>query len=518
LVLQLPTPPPPPLLLLLLLLLFCSVELPELPLGVLHVALLPTSVDSSSSSRYSSNSVSISKSSSSSLLLLTPLLVLPAAAADDLQQHWQQAAAAAAAEQYENGNADSAADAHSLSAVWDGCIAPLTTDIAYVLSACKDANSWQTTTQAAATAAAAAGESGVQLPEGVRAVLQQLLTHLAAYGMWAVMQLLVQCATEAAAAATAAASSTYSAAVVAASAGAKGAEVMEDVTSQCSSSEVTPDSPTASSSSSSSGDSTAKLLDTSSCSRSSSGPLKPAVAAAAAAAEQQVTSRQFADLLVPAKSLLWGFENRQLEDSYQAAAYSSSGAMDVATLMYAAAVGISCYYGRNSSSSSSSSSILQPELFLRSQLVAVLVCVVGPIAVLVHRWCVGRQLQAIRQQHQHHQQQGNHASPRRCRTSLELRAAAAAASTASSSSSGSAAAEQAQRILIAAAGTKHRVLQCWMVLVMCWGFVILAGGCGVILEPFIVTKQWRQVGWAANVGAMVGWSLKGWTTQVSCCR
>jgi hypothetical protein len=430
------------------------------------------------------------------------VLVLPAAAAQELQQHWQQAAAAAAATE----EAKDAGDACSLSSTWHSTVGPLTTDIAYVLSACKDTSNWPD------TAAAAAAAAGSQLPEGIRAVLQQLLTHQAACGMWATMQMLVTCATEAAAAASAAA---------AAAAGTKAAD--QELMSKCSSSVTAGDTPAASSSSSSSN----AACDAGSCSRSSSGPLKPPssspAATATAAAEghvSQVPGRPLAGFAVPATSLLWGFENRQLEDSYQAAAFSSSQAMDVATLVYAAAVGLTCYYTKGSSSQQQQG--LAPVLLFRSQVIALFVCVAGPIAVLVHRWRVARKLQALRQQQQ---QQGmtataNNSAQRACRAFFEACAGAnsspAAAAGNSSSSSGYAAlAQHAEQLLVSAARTKHQLLLCWLLLILVWGFIVLLGGCGLIAEPFIVMKQWQQIGWSANLASLVGFALKGWTTQVS---
>jgi hypothetical protein len=500
-----------------------------MPLGVLHVALLPSrQADTSSSS--SSNDATPNQAESA-LLLLMPLLVLPAAAAHELQQHWQQAAAAAAD--------DDADETTCVADVWSKTIAPLTTDIAYLLSACKDTRSWPI------AAAAAAG----RLPEGLRMVLQQLLTHLAACGMWATMQQLVQIATEAAAAAAAATGAVSG----------KDGEMNADISS-CNSA-VPVDSPTATSSSSSSAvgayeagscsrsssgpfkptpspaaaaaaetlsATSSSAFEAGSCSRSSSGPLKPAPAAAAATGKPHqdqlqlltdAAGRSFAGIAVPATSLLWGFENPQLEDCYQAAAFSSSRAMDVATLVYGAAVGLSCYSARGSSSQQLQQQLLLqhgvPGLLVRSQIVAMVVCVVGPLAVLAHRMRVALKLQAMQQQQQ--QQQGARLGKEKgYRVSFD--SADNPSSTNSNSSSGNANlsssrfAADVQAELIAAARTNHLLWSCWMALVMVWGFMILSG-C-FILEPVVVVKQWSRVGWADNLGALVAWALKGWTTQV----
>jgi hypothetical protein len=511
-----------------------------MPLGVLHVALLPSSLTDASSSSSSSSSESVPNKQGSALLLLMPMLVLPAAAAAELQQHWQQAAAAAADD---DDDGDEAADTISITDVWVKTIALLTTDIAYLLSACKDTSSWP-------VAAAAAGP----LPEGVRALLQQLLTHLAACGMWATMQVLVECTTEAAAGYTAAAGSAAAAAV-------KEAGAEDNAISSCSSSvtaELEPvDTPTetsssidagvsefGSSSSSSSGtlkpatsdtalvtaSSSSGAFEKGSCSRSSSGPLKPAAAAAAGKGHQDqelltdAAGCSLSGIAVPATSLLWGFENPQLEDCYQAAAFSSSRAMDLATLVYGAAAGLSCYYARDSSSQQLQQQLLQqrnvPGLLVRSQIVAIVVCVVGPIAVLSHRWRVARKLQALRQQQQ---QQGGirSAKEKACRVSFDAADIGSGntgpgsdvnSNNSSSSDASSSYAAKVQAELVAAARTKHLLWMVWMLLALAWGVMILLGAW--IQEPIIVIKLWSRAGWADNMGALVSWALKGWTTQV----
>jgi hypothetical protein len=503
------------------------------PLGVLHVALLPSSQTDASSS----NGESVPSKAGSALLLLMPMLVLPAAAAAELQQHWQQAAAAAVD--------DEAADTISIADVWSKTIAPLTTDVAYLLSVCKDTSSWP-------VAAAAAGP----LPEGVRAVLQQLLAQLAACGMWATMQLLVECATEAAADFAAAAAAGSNAAAV------KEVEAEDNAVSSCSSSVAAEleavDTPTAtsisndtgvfdvgSSSRSSSGplkpaaaadDNTLTTLATcssgafekGSCSRSSSGPLKPAAAAAGKPHQDQLLTdaagRSLSGIAVHATSLLWGFDNPQLEDCYQAAAFSSSRAMDLATLVYGAAVGLSCYYARGSSSQQLQQQLLQqhnvPGLLVRSQIVAMVVCVVGPIAVLAHRWRVGRKLQAMQQQHE--QQHGvRSVKEKACRVSFDtadtgssrnIGPSNSANNSNNSSVASSSYAAKVQAELVAAAHTKHLLWIVWMMLVLAWGLMILSGRG--VLEPIVVIKLWSRAGWSDNMGALVSWALKGWTTQV----
>jgi hypothetical protein len=277
-----------------------------------------------------------------------------------------------------------------------------------------------------------------------------------------------------------------------------------------------------------------------SCSRSSSGPLKPAPVAAAAAAagkphqEDQLllltnaAGCSFAGIAVPATSLLWGFENNQLEDCYQAAAFSSSRAMDVATLVYGAAVGLSCYSARGSSSQQLQQQLLQqrgvPGLLVRSQIVAMVVCVVGPLAVLVHRMRVALKLQAMQQQ----QQGVRPAKEKGCRVLFDgadtpsNTNSSSSSSTSSSSSSGGNAnpsssssrfAADVQAELVAAARTKRLLWLGWMALVLAWGFMILSGW--FILEPVVVVKQWSRAGWGNNLGAMVSFALKGWTTQVT---
>jgi hypothetical protein len=287
---------------------------------VLHVALLPLIPGEQQQQQQQQQRCTACKlpeatmpsAAAASPLLFMPVLVLPAAAAQEPQQHWQQAAAAA----------------DGLEDVWGQTIAPMTRDIAYFLFACQDA------TKAAAAATQTAtyethAAAASQVSGGVVAVLQQLLTHLAACGLWSTMQLLIECAQNYVAAA--AASPAGSSMATASSAG-----------SNLSVTSCTDNS----------------AHDAASC--SSRGTFKPAsasneqqqlsgVSRGAASAAHPSLGGPFAGLAVPVTSLLWGFEGRQVEDSYQAAAFSSSGPLDVASLLFEAAMGVGCYFVKGGS-------------------------------------------------------------------------------------------------------------------------------------------------------------------------
>lgn len=137
------------------------------------------------------------KTAAGAPLLFTSLLVLPGPAAAELHWHWDQALRAGAA------HAAAVADASSL---WASCITPLVTDITYLLASCNAAVAQRSLTagvtsslkDADCNTAVRCGTGGtVVLPEGLRAVLTQLLKYLAACGMWATMQLLVECTSKA---------------------------------------------------------------------------------------------------------------------------------------------------------------------------------------------------------------------------------------------------------------------------------------------------------------------------------
>jgi hypothetical protein len=419
-------------------------------LGVLHLALLPLSLDESLHQQQQAQHSTICKppaphvppAATAAPLLMTQLLVLPAAAAQELQQHWQQAAAAAAADA-----------ANNLGEPWKETVAALTTDIAYLLATCK------------APPAAAAAADG-KIASGVAAVLQQLLAHLAACGMWAAMQVLVECATEYAAAPAAAAPI---------------APVAEAATSS------TPCAPSA---------------------NDSNTAVEPTTAAPAASiGAAQSADRTPAGTVVTASSLLWGFEDQQLEDSYQAAAFSSTGPLDVASLVYSAVMASGCYYARGGSSSNQQQQLgVSPGFLIWSHLLVLCVVVAGPAAVLVLRWRVARKLQLLAQQQQ--QQQDTQGSDKPSRS---------VSSTLPANSSSSSAHDALAAAELAAAGRmKQRLMCCWALVVLALLLLVLLGGSLLIVEPHMITRYWQQRGVAEDLGLAIGFALEKYVWQVSC--
>eukprot|EP00775_Hariotina_reticulata_P011619 gene11619-11763_t len=163
-----------------------SVRLPPLPVGVVQLALLGRTSTEAEGTRPGSSG---GPPPAAVPLLLQPLLVLPEDAATELEALFQSSAAEAAVAALSAGQDSNTAIAEAAAGAW-AVLSSLTVDLAYVLSAAQQLSS----SKEATVEGSSGGDGGSEgvLPGDVRSVLTHLLTHLAGWHCWNMLNFTVQ--------------------------------------------------------------------------------------------------------------------------------------------------------------------------------------------------------------------------------------------------------------------------------------------------------------------------------------
>eukprot|EP00775_Hariotina_reticulata_P011620 gene11620-11764_t len=163
-----------------------SVRLPPLPVGVVQLALLGRTSTEAEGSRPGSSG---GPPPAAVPLLLQPLLVLPEDAATELEALFQSSAAEAAVAALSAGQDSNTAIAEAAAGAW-AVLSSFTVDLAYVLSAAQQLSS----SKEATVEGSSGGDGGSEgvLPGDVRSVLTHLLTHLAGWHCWNMLNFTVQ--------------------------------------------------------------------------------------------------------------------------------------------------------------------------------------------------------------------------------------------------------------------------------------------------------------------------------------
>jgi hypothetical protein len=164
----------------------CSVCLPPLAVGVVQLALLGCGTSATAAEEIRTGAAA-SLTSGAVPLLLQPLLVLPEEAATELETLFQSSAAEAAVTALSTGQDSNTAIAEASTGAW-AVLSSLTVDLAFVLSAAQQLSSQQVTM----TVTASSAGGGAALPDDARLVLTHLLTHLAGWHCWNMLNFTVQ--------------------------------------------------------------------------------------------------------------------------------------------------------------------------------------------------------------------------------------------------------------------------------------------------------------------------------------